>query len=226
MNILLDTGILLDTDILWIVKVDSFADMKKILNIISSPRGADSYSIQLANALLDKLKMEYPGSQVKTVNLVEKHFPHLEESHLASFFTPAPQHTEKDKEAIRHSNEAIGEIMDADILVIGAPMYNFGIHSTLKAWIDHVVRAGVTFSYSDKGAQGLVKGKKVYLILATGAVFSDGPLKAHDFVEPYLRWMLGFIGLTDITTLRVEGTAFPDQKDTALEKAVNAISLN
>jgi FMN-dependent NADH-azoreductase len=200
--------------------------MKKILNIISSPRGANSYSIQLADALLDKLKTEYPGSQVKTVNLVEKHFPHLEESHLVSFFTPAPQQTEKDKEAIRHSNEAIGEIMDADILVIGAPMYNFAIHSTLKAWIDHVVRAGITFSYSEKGVEGLVKGKKVYLLLSTGGVYSDGPMKAKDFVEPYLRWMLGFIGLSDITTLRVEGTAVPDLKDKALEKAVNAISLN
>ena len=154
--------------------------MKKILNIISSPRGANSYSIQLADAVLDKLKTKYPGSQVKTVNLVEKHFPHLEESHLASFFTPAPQHTEKDKEAIRHSNEAIAEIMDADILVIGAPMYNYAIHSTLKAWIDHVVRVGITFSYSEKGAEGLVKGKKVYLILSSGAVYSEGPMKAND----------------------------------------------
>jgi FMN-dependent NADH-azoreductase len=200
--------------------------MKKILNIISSPRGANSYSIQLADALLKKLKAEYPGSTVKTVNLVEKHFPHLEESHLASFFTPASQHTEKDKEALRHSDEAIGEIMDADIVLIGAPMYNFAIHSALKAWIDHIVRVGITFSYSEKGAEGLVKGKKVYLILSTGAVYSEGPKKAHDFVEPYLRWMLGFIGLTDITTLRVEGTAYPDLKDKALEKAVNAISLN
>ena len=226
MSILLDTGILLDTDILWIVKVDSFADMKKILNIISSPRGANSYSIQLADALLDKLKVEYPGSQIKTVNLVEKHFPHLEESQIAGFFIPAPQQTQKDKEALRHSDEAIEELMDADILVIGAPMYNFAIHSTLKAWIDHVVRAGVTFSYSEKGAEGLVKGKKVYLILSSGAVFSEGPLKAHDFVEPYLRWMLSFIGLSDITTVRVEGTAYPDLKDTAMEKAVNAINLN
>lgn len=200
--------------------------MKKILNIISSPRGADSYSIQLADALLDKLKTEYPGSQVKTVNLVEKHFPHLEESHIASFFTPAQQHSEKDKEAIRHSDEAIREIMEAEILVIGAPMYNFTIHSTLKAWIDHIVRKGITFNYSEKGPEGLVNGKKVYLILSTGGVYSDGPMKAYDFAEPYLRWMLGFIGLTDITILRVEGTSIPDLKDTALAKAINAISLN
>jgi len=200
--------------------------MKKILNIISSPRGSNSYSIQLADALLGKLKTEYPGSQIRTVNLVERHFPHLEEAHLAGFFTPVPQQTERDKEATRHSNEAVGEIMDADILVIGAPMYNFSIPSALKAWIDHIVRAGITFSYSENGAEGLVKGKKVYLILSSGGVYSEGPMKANDFAEPYLRWMLGFIGLSDITTLRVEGTAYPALKDTALEKAINAISLH
>jgi len=200
--------------------------MKKILNIISSPRGTDSYSIQLAQALIDKLNSAYPGSDVKTVDLVKRKFPHLEEAALASFFTPVDKHSEKDREAIRHSDEAIREIMEAEILVIGAPMYNFTIHSTLKAWIDHIVRKGITFSYSEKGPEGLVKGKKVYLILSTGGVYSDGPMKAYDFVEPYLRWMLGFIGLTDITILRVEGTSIPDLKDTALEKAVNAISLN
>ena len=200
--------------------------MKKILNIISSPRGASSYSIQLAQALLDKLNAAYPGSTVKTVNLVEKHFPHLEESHITGLLTPPHQQTGKDKEAIRHSDEAIREIMEADILVIGAPMYNFTIHSTLKAWIDHIVRPGVTFSYSEKGAEGLVKGKKVYLVLASGGVYSEGPMKTHDFVEPYLRWMLGFIGLTDITVLRVEGTGNPDIKETALEKAIAGISLN
>jgi len=200
--------------------------MKKILNIISSPRGPQSYSIQLAQALIDKLNATYPGSTVKTVNLAEKNFPHLEEAHLASFFTPVDQHTEKDKAAIRHSNEAVAEIMDADILVIGAPMYNFSIPSALKAWVDHIVRKGVTFDYSEKGAEGLVKGKKVYLVASSGGVFSEGPMKSFDFVEPYLKWMFGFIGLTDITTFRVEGTAYPDRKDTALENAIAGIHLN
>jgi len=200
--------------------------MKKILNIISSPRGPQSYSIQLAQALLDKLDNAYPGSTVKTVNLVEKHFPHLEEAHLASFFTPLDQHTEKDKVAIRRSNEAIAEVMDADILVIGAPMYNFSIPSNLKAWVDHVVRRGVTFSYSEKGPEGLVKGKKVYIVVSSGGVYSEGPMKAFDFAEPYLRFALGFIGITDITTLRVEGTAYPDRQDVALQNAIAGISLN
>jgi len=142
--------------------------MKKILNVISSPRGAASHSVQLAQAVIDKLKAAYPGSTVKTVNLVEKHFPHLEESHIAGMFTPPEQQSIELKEAMRHSEESIGDIMEADILVIGAPMYNLTIHSALKAWIDHIVRAGLTFSYSEKGPEGLVKGKKVYLVESSG----------------------------------------------------------
>jgi FMN-dependent NADH-azoreductase len=93
------------------VKVDNFADMKKILNVISSPRGAASHSIQLAEALIGKLLITWPGSTVKTVNLADQHFPHLEEAHLVSFFTPVEQHTDEDKSAIRHSDEAIRDIM-------------------------------------------------------------------------------------------------------------------
>ena len=199
--------------------------MKKILNIISSPRGTASYSIRLANSLLEKIQTAYPDSKVVTTNLVTQQFPHLEEAHLTSFFTPADQHTEKDKAAIRHSNDAIKNIMDADIIIIGAPMYNFGIASTLKAWIDHIIRAGVTFSYSEKGAEGLVKGKKVYIALASGGVYSEGSMKANDFVDSYLRTILGLIGLTDITTIRVEGTAIPGLQDQAWEKAMASISI-
>lgn len=221
----MDTTILLETDILWKVKVHSFVRMKKILNIISSPRGAASYSIQLTEALLDSLRKAYPGSTVKTVNLVEKHLPHLEESHLAGFFTPPEQQTEEHKEALRHSEEAILDVLEADILIIGAPMYNFSIPSALKAWIDHIVRAGKTFSYSEKGVEGLLKGKKVYLVESSGGVYSDGPMKEMDFVEPYLKSVLSFIGLTDIVTLRVEGTAVPGIREHAMEKALAGIRV-
>jgi len=199
--------------------------MKKVLNIISSPRGTASYSIRLADAILEKLEAAYPGSTVTTLNLAQLQFPHLEEAHLTSFFTPVEQHSDRDKAAIRHSNNAIKELKEADIIVIGAPMYNFGIPSTLKAWIDHVVRAGITFSYSEKGAEGLIKDKQVFIAMASGGVYSEGPMKQNDFVEPYLRSILGLIGLTNITTIRVEGTAIPGVQDKAFEKAVAAISL-
>ncbi|HJP62116.1 MAG TPA: NAD(P)H-dependent oxidoreductase [Mucilaginibacter sp.] len=200
--------------------------MKKILHIISSPRGEASMSIKFGYAIIEKIKTEYPGSTVKENNLVEKHFPHLEEAHLTSFFTPAESRTPEDIEAVKHSDDAINEIRDADIIVIGAPLYNFSIHSTLKAWLDHVVRAGVTFKYDENGPEGLIKGKKVYIALASGGIYSEGPMKPFDFAEPYLKHMLSFIGLTDISVFRVEGSAIPGIKDTALEKGISSIHLN
>ena len=119
--------------------------MKKILNIISSPGGESSASIKLANEIIKKLQAKYPGSTVHTNDLNIKPYPHLEESHINSFFTPEEHRSEAHNTAIRHSDESIAEIMDADIIVIGVPMYNFGIPSNLKAWIDHVIRQGKTF---------------------------------------------------------------------------------
>jgi len=113
-----------------------------------------------------------------------------------------------------------------DILVIGAPMYNFSIHSTLKAWLDHIVRAGQTFTYSEKGIEGLVKGKKVYVALASGGIYSEGLMKGMDFVEPYLRAVLGAIGLTDITFVRAEGLNMPGVKEEAMEKAIASIRVD
>ncbi|BAU52406.1 FMN-dependent NADH-azoreductase [Mucilaginibacter gotjawali] len=200
--------------------------MKKILHIISSPRGAASLSIKLGNAIIEKIKAEYPGSTVVERNLVTEHFPQLEEAHIASFFTPAENRTAASIEAARHSDEAIQEIEEADILVIGAPLYNFSIHSSLKAWIDHIVRAGITFKYDENGAHGMIKGKKVYIALSSGGIYSEGPWKPFDYVEPYLKHILSFIGLKDITTFRVEGTNIPGVKETALENGISSIHLN
>jgi FMN-dependent NADH-azoreductase len=200
--------------------------MKKILHIISSPRGAASFSIKLGNAIIEKIKAEYPGSTVTENNLVTQQFPHLEEAHLTSFFTPAESRSPANIEAVKHSETAIQEILDADIIVIGAPLYNFGIHSALKAWIDHIVRAGVTFKYDGNGPEGLIKGKKVYLAVSSGAIYSTSPMQSFDFVEPYLKAVLGFIGLTDITVFRVEGSSLPGMQETALEKGISSIYLN
>jgi FMN-dependent NADH-azoreductase len=200
--------------------------MKKILHIISSPRSEASFSIKLGNAIVEKIKAAYPGSTVKESNLVNKQFPHLEEAHLTSFFTPAENRTPENIAALKHSDEAIEEILEADIIVIGAPMYNFTIHSTLKAWVDHIVRAGVTFKHGQNGAEGLIKGKKVYIAETTGGVYSEGPMQDHDFIAPYLKTILGLIGMTDVTIFRVEGTGIPNIKDTALEKGINSIILN
>jgi FMN-dependent NADH-azoreductase len=197
--------------------------MKKLLNVISSARGAASNSTQLANAIIEKLIEQNPGSIVKLRDLVDRHYPHLEESHLNAFFAPAENQTQETREATEHSDEAIKEVMESDTIVIGVPIYNFNIPSALKAWLDHLVRAGKTFSYQTGRPEGLVKDKKVYLAIASGGVYSDGPMKSYDFAEPYLRMILGFIGITDITTFRVEGTNMPDLKETALQKGIESI---
>ncbi|HEY1869796.1 MAG TPA: NAD(P)H-dependent oxidoreductase [Chitinophagaceae bacterium] len=199
--------------------------MKKILHVISSPRGEASYSIRLGHSIIEKLQEVYPDSIVKENVLVNKQFPHLEEAQIRSFYTAPENRTPQNIEAIQHSDEAIHEIMEADILVIGAPMYNFSVPSTLKAWIDHIARAGVTFKYDDKGPKGLVHGKKVYLAVASGGVYSQGQMKPYDFVTPYLQTVLGFIGLTDVTVVRAEGTSIPQIKDKAIETAIERLGL-
>jgi FMN-dependent NADH-azoreductase len=200
--------------------------MKKILHIISSPRGAASLSIKLGNAIIEKIRSAYPGSIVQESNLVNKQFPHLEEAHLSSFFTPAENRTPENIAAIKHSEDAIKEIQDADVIVIGVPLYNFSIHSSLKAWVDHIARSGVTFKYDENGPEGLIKGKKVYIALASGGVYSDGPMKPMDFAVPYLKTILGFIGMTDTTVFRVEGSAIPGVQDTALQKGISSIYID
>jgi FMN-dependent NADH-azoreductase len=199
--------------------------MKKILHIISSPRGEESYSIRLGHSIIDRLTAAFPGSVVKENILVNKQFPHLEEAQIASIATQPEKRTAQNHEALQHSDEAIQEIMEADIIVIGAPMYNFSIPSTLKAWVDHIARAGVTFKYDEKGPKGLVKGKKVYLAIASGAIYSEGMMKPYDFVAPYLQTVLGFLGITDITVVRAEGTSMPAVKDQAIAKAVDHLAL-
>jgi FMN-dependent NADH-azoreductase len=199
--------------------------MSLILNIISSPRGEASNSIKLANAIIDRLKEQDPAAAVQVKDLTKSPFPHLEEAHLNAFFTPVEQHTEANKEAIRHSDEAIKEIMDADVLVIGAPMYNFGVSSVLKSWFDHIARAGITFKYTAEGPVGLITGKKAYIAIATGGVYSSGEAVAYDFVTPYIKTMLAFIGITDVTVVRAEGFAVAELQGAALDKGIDSIVL-
>ena len=196
-----------------------------ILHVISSPRAA-SYSHRLSDGIIQKLQAAHPGSTVQVRDLVTHAFPHLEEAAIQSFQSPAEGRTPAQREATRHSDEVIAELMAADVLVIGAPLYNFGISSNLKAWIDHIVRAGVTFRYGANGPEGLVPNtKKVYVAMASGGVYSEGFMTAYDFVAPYLKTVLGFIGLTDLTVARVEGTSNPALEPTALTTALAGVHV-
>ncbi len=194
-----------------------------ILHIISSPR-TDSYSVRLGNGIIEKLQAANPGSTVQVRNLAEHPFPHLEEVGIQSFNTPAESHTPAQQAAVRHSNAVIAEVRAADVVVIGAPLYNWSIPSTLKAWIDHLARVGVTFRYGANGPEGLVQGKKVYVAMASGGVYSAGPMQPYDFATPYLKTVLGFLGMTDVTVVRVEGVALPALQAEALPKALASVS--
>jgi len=197
--------------------------MKKILQIISSVNGNESFSSKLSDIILERLLSIYPGSSVHTRNLTKKPFPHLEDIHFSALYKPDESRTEEDRRALLPSDEAIKEVQEADIIIIGVPLYNFGIPSTLKAWVDHITRAGVTFRYDENGPQGLLVGKKVYLAISSGGVYSEGPMKSYDFTEPYLKTILGFIGLTDVSVFRIEGTLVAELKESAWPKTLESV---
>lgn len=200
--------------------------MKRILHLNSSIQGNQSYSFKLSQAIVDKVIEKYPGSVVEQVNLIDLEIPHLNPLILRSMFTPGDQLTAEAKESISFSDAAIKQLMASDIIVIGAPLYNFTIHTALKAWVDHITRAGITFGYSEHGPIGLVTGKKVYVAMSSGGIYSVGPSKDNDFVAPYLKAFLGFLGMTDLTVFRVEGVKVPGVKEQALQKGIESILID
>jgi FMN-dependent NADH-azoreductase len=196
-----------------------------ILHLMSSPRAGASFSIKLGNGLVEKLHAAYPGSTVRVHDLAAGPFPHLEAIHLDAFNAPPETHSPAQRAAVRHSDEAIRELQWADIIVIGVPMYNFTIPSTLKAWIDHIARARITFRYTAGGPEGLVVGKNVYLAASSGGIYSQGPGAANDFAIPYLKKVLAFLGMRDVTVVRAEGTKIPGVQEEALQKALNRFAI-
>lgn len=201
--------------------------MKKVLHIISSALGEASVSKKLGNAIIEKIKARYPDSIVKERNLTTNLFPHMDEVQIGSWFTPAENRSPEQVNAIKISDEAIAELQEADIYVIGAPFYNFAIPSTLKAYLDHIARSGITFRYNENGQpEGLLKNKKVYVAIASGGVYSEGEFQSFDFVSPYLKFILGFFGITDVTFIRVEGLRINGIKETAFEKGVESIVID
>jgi FMN-dependent NADH-azoreductase len=196
----------------------------QILQIISSARGAASYSTRLSQGIIDKLLAAQPGSTVVVRNVATQPFPHLEEAHLNAYFAPAENRSPEQQEAVRHSDEAIAQVMAADVLVIGVPFYNFSIPSSLKSWLDHLTRAGITFRYTAAGPEGLIMGKKVYLAVASGGVYSEGPMQAYDFATPYLRTVLKFLGMSDVTVARAEGVKLPNVEPTAVQKGLDSVA--
>src|SRR2546426_11152579 len=176
--------------VLFTIKVINI--MAKILHINSSVRNQGSLSRQLTGEFLAKWKPANPSDVVIERDLAANPVPHLTEKMMGAFFTPAEQRTPEQAQTVQISDALVDELLAADVIVIGAPMYNFSVSSTLKAWIDHVARAGLTFKYTENGPVGLVQGKKVVVFTSRGGVYSHGAAKAMDFHETYLRAVLGF----------------------------------
>ena len=202
--------------------------MANILHIDSSLKTENSASRKVSWTIIQKLIEKNPGANVKVLDLNETPIPHLNANHLSAFATPPEKRTgdHLNLKATEMSDELIKNVLWADYIVMGIPMYNFGIPSTLKSFIDQIARAGITFSYSEKGPEGLVKGKKVFLAISSGGVYSaEGFMKSLDFTEPYLRAVLGFLGMTDVKTIRAEGLAIPGNFEKAMQKALDSIEL-
>jgi len=197
--------------------------MSNILVINSSAAGNDSVSRVLVADTVSKLLEQDGAARLTHRDLGENPPPHLVSQTLNGVRGTATTDTEFS--ARRLSDELIAELKAADTVVIGAPMYNFSVPTTLRAWFDHVLRAGVTFKYVDGAVRGLLAGKRVIVIESRGGLYSEGPAQAIDFQEPYLRHLLGFIGITDVTFVRAEKIGYgPEARTAAIESAKAQIS--
>ena len=176
----------------------------KILQINASARGDAANSSQLASALVAGLKRQHPEAQVLIHDLGSAPHPTLDADALSALFTPADARTAEQQARVEQDDALIAQVQTADALVFGVPMYNFGIPAQLKSWFDAIARAGVTFRYTEQGPEGLLTGKKVYVTLARGGIYRDTP---NDSQVPYLKTMLGFLGMTDIEWIYAEGLA-------------------
>jgi FMN-dependent NADH-azoreductase len=172
-----------------------------VLHLDSSPRAERSQSRKLTRDFVEAFASTHPGLTVTYRDAGHDLIPGVTEEWIAAAFTPEANRTQDQREALRLSDTLVDELLAADMLVIGVPMYNFGIPAQLKAWIDQVVRAGRTFS--SQSMEGLAKGKSAVLVVTAGGEYTDQ--SPSDFVAPYLKQVLAFIGITDVSVIRVAG---------------------
>jgi len=186
--------------------------------------GTDNQGVssQLSDELVAALLKDDPEASVVVRDFSSDPVPYLDGAWLQALSTPAESRTEEQQRKVAWSDAAIAELQQADTLVIGAPMYNFSVPAMLKSWTDHVARAGVTFKYTDQGSVGLLQNKKVYVVVSTGGLHAEG---VTDFMRPYLRTILGFLGLSDITVIVADGLNMGEEpRDKGLSQARQTIA--
>ncbi|MCV4285759.1 FMN-dependent NADH-azoreductase [Pseudomonas capsici] len=192
--------------------------MSRVLVIESSARQQDSVSRQLTQQFISQWKSAHSGDEVTVRDLGSEPVPHLDATLLGGWMKPVEQRTAIEQAALERSDRLTGELIAADVLVLAAPMYNFSIPSTLKAWFDHVLRAGVTFKYGETGPQGLLTGKRAFVLTARGGIYAGS---SQDHQEPYLRQVLAFVGIHDVTFINAEGLNMgPEFSEKGLNQAL------
>lgn len=197
--------------------------MSNILLITSSPRGADSLSTRFATEIAEGIQAR-SGGTLTVRDLAANPPPHITSAYIQGRVMASDDRTPEQTKAVAIAQELVDELKAADVVVLGSGMINFGPSSQLKAWFDHVTWPRVTFGYGDNGPKGLLTGKKVYLVTAAGGVFSEGVWAQFDFQTNYLLHMLGFIGVTDVEVIRVEGTVSgPEAAKIAIENTEKAV---
>ncbi len=190
----------------------------KVLHIDASPRTVRSVTRKLTAAFVNALRLKHPGLKV-THHDIGHHPPaFISDAWVGAAFAPADHDDPAMKGVLHHSDELTSELIAADVLVIGAPMHNFTVSASLKAWIDQVVRTDMTFRITEAGVEPLLKGKKAIIVTSRGGFVAG---TAYDFQEPYLRTILGFIGITDVTFVHAEGV---NEGEKARETAMTTAS--
>ena len=190
----------------------------KVLHIDASPRTVRSVTRKLSAAFIQNLRLRFPGLQVTHRDVGHQPPPFISDAWVGAAFAPADHDDPAMKGVLHHSDELTTELIAADVLVIGAPMHNFTVSASLKAWIDQVVRTDMTFKITEAGVEPLLKGKKAIIVTSRGGFIAG---TAYDFQEPYLRTILGFIGITDVTFVHAEGV---NEGEKARETAMTAAS--
>ena len=171
-----------------------------VLRVDSSGRYGSSSTRTLADNLIEALEVRYNRVETTRRDLAEG-MPHVDEHWIQANFTPADERNAAHKEELHFSDSLVAELQAADVIVIGMPIYNFGVPAALKAWVDMVARARLTFRYTENGPEGLLKGKKAYLVIASGGVGVDSEV---DFATPYMRQALAFLGITDVDVVTAD----------------------
>ena len=182
--------------------------MPRLLVVETSPRGDFSISRDLTHRFVTQWQAAHPDGEVVTRDLMETDLPFVNAPWLQAYFTPPEQHSAEMKAVLRLSDDLVAELLSADHLVIGTPVYNYNVPAALKAWIDHIVRAGMTLGYD---GSGLITGKKATILMASGGVYTEGsPIRDRDIATQYLRLILKVIGITDVTFIAAGGAKSVD----------------